>query len=362
VARLRDRHVRPSDAPIRLPENPVSAASITDPFPGAATALREQPHGLQDTNAYSGPIDMPALRELGEIGVRVIPLALGTSTFGWSVDADEAAAVLDRFAIQGGTLVDAAGRYAPERSEVILGRWMRDRGTRDQVLISTEVSRRPGLRSPHGGMATAVDDSLRRLQTDRIDLLFFHGDDESTPLEEGLSAADALIRAGKVRSIAASAYSADRLIEARVQAANGLPRFSAISARYNLMERADYEGQLELVSRAQRLAVMPSFALAGGILSGTVRRRSGIARDTRGQPRARHLNRRGRRVLSVLDRVATAHGCTVASVAIAWLLAKPSVVAPMASASRPEQVDELIAAATLTLSRTELLDLDRASA
>lgn len=338
----------PSEGAARLEE---LAAAVTTP----TTAEIE-------TNAFSGPITVPQRVALGGSGLEVHPLALGASGFGSSLAADEAAEVLDRFAALGGGLVDTADSYAAGRSERIVGDWMASRGTRDRMRVMTRVGRHPD----HRGLvprviADAVDASLGRLGIERIDLLCFHGDDPDVPLEESLGAVDALISAGKVRAIGAAGFPPERLIEARVLAANGLPRFEVLTARYNLMERRAFEGAPELVAHAQGLAVLPDVALADGFLGGRVRRRSDLRRDPRGERQARHLGRRGLRVLRVLDEVAAAHGTVPAAVAVAWLLSRPTVVAPIAGASRPEQVDALMAAATLILHRSELVELDRAS-
>ncbi len=255
-----------------------------------------------ESNTLSGPITVPVRSTLGESGIAAHPLALGGSTFGWTLGSDDAFSVLDRFAGTGGDLVDTADSYAAGRSESIIGSWMRSRRTRDRMCVMTKVGRHPD----HRGLApvdvrAAVDDSLLRLGTDRIDVLFFHGDDPDVPLEESLGAVDALITAGKVRAIGASDFSPERLIEARVLAANGLPRFELLTTRYNLMERRPFEGARELVAHAQGLAVLPYFALANGFLGGQVRRRSEVRRDARGERLARHLSRRGHRVLSALD-------------------------------------------------------------
>ena len=335
---------------------------------GALTATAERGDSRErveevTSNPFSGPITVPRRVTLAGSGIEAYPLVLGGSTFGWTLGADQAAEVLDRFAGIGGELIDTADSYAAGRSESIIGRWMASRGTRDRMRIITKVGRHPD----HRGLApdaikAAVDGSLARLGTDRIDLLCFHGDDPEVPLEESLGAVDALITAGKVRAIGASDFAPERLIEARVLAANGLPRFEVLTTRYNLMERRSFEGAPELVAHAQGLAVLPYFALANGFLGGAVRRRSDIRRDARGVRQARHLSRRGLRVLGVLDGLASAHGVQPATIALAWLLARPTVAAPVASATRPEQVDALVAAASVALQRSEIVELDRASA
>ena len=316
-----------------------------------------------ESNTMSGPIMVPMRTTLGETGIAAHPLALGGSTFGWTLGFDDAFAVLDRFAGIGGDLLDTSDSYADGRSETIIGEWMRSRRTRDRMHVMTKV----GRHSDHQGLApvdirAAVEDSLARLGTDRIEVLYFHGDDPRVPLEESLGAVDALITEGKVLAIGASDFSPERLMEARVLAADGLPRMEMLTTRYNLMQRRPFEGSTELVARAQGLAVMPYFALANGFLGGQVRRRSEVRRDARGRRLAEHLGRRGRRVLAAVDDVAFAHGVQPATIALAWLLAKPTVAAPVVSATRPEQVEALIAAASVELSRSELVELDRASA
>ncbi|MCD2443782.1 aldo/keto reductase [Agromyces sp. SYSU K20354] len=315
------------------------------------------------SNPLSGPITVPQRVTIGDTGLSGHPLALGGSTFGWTVDAEAAFAVLDRYAGTGGAILDTADSFAAGRSESIIGQWMASRGTRDRMVVSTRVGRHPEHRALGAvDLVSAVDDSLRRLGIDRIDLLCFHDDDVEVPLEERLGAVDALIAAGKVRAIGASDFSPERLIEARVLAANGLPRFEALTTRYNLLDRRPFEGAPELVAHAQGLSVLPYFALANGFLAGGVRRRSDARHDARGARQAAHLGRRGHRVLAALDAVAFAHGVQPATIALAWLLAKPTVAAPVVSATRPEQVEALMAAADVELQRSELVELDRASA
>ncbi|WP_395243463.1 aldo/keto reductase [Agromyces sp. MMS24-K17] len=350
----------------------VEADSASEPVPDAmlegvgAVAPVPEADGrtsLVETNAFSGPIRVPTPQPVGDSGITTHPLVLGGSVFGWTLGPDDSERVLDRFAAQGGTMLDTADSYAAGRSETIIGRWMASRATRDRMVVATKVGRHPdhpGLspESIHG----AVDDSLQRLRTDRIDLLYLHGEDPDVPLAETLGELGALIAAGKVRAVGASDFSPERLIEARVLAANGLPRLETLTTRYNLMDRSPYEGSTELVAHAQGLSVLPYFALANGFLAGRVRRRAEVAHDARGARLARHLGRRGARVLAALDDIAFRRGVEPATVAIAWLQAKPTVVAPVAGVSAPEQVDALMAAASLQLHRSELVELDRASA
>ena len=327
-----------------------------------ATVTAEQRVETITSNPLSGPITVPRRAAIGDTGLSAHPLALGASTFGWTVDSEAAFAVLDLYAGTGGSIVDTADSFAAGRSETIIGEWMTSRGTRDRMIVTTRVGRHPEHRARGSvDLVAAVDDSLGRLGTDRIDLLYFH-DDADVPLEERLGAIDVLIAAGKVRTIGASDFSPERLIEARVLAANGLPRFEALTTRYSLIERRPFEGAPELVAHAQGLAVLPYFALANGFLGGGVRRRSDARHDARGARQAAHLSRRGHRVLAAIDAIAFAHGVPPATIALAWLLAKPTVVAPVVSATRPEQVEALMAAACIELQRSELVELDRASA
>lgn len=318
---------------------------------------------LIESNPVSGPIRVPRKATLGDTGIAVHPLALGGSVFGWTLSHEASFDVLDRFAALGGELIDTADAYASGRSEQIIGAWLADRGLRERMTVMTKAGRHPEHRglSPRS-LQGAVDASLARLGTERVDVLFFHGEDPEVPLEESLGAVDRLIAAGKVRSIGASDFSPERLIEARVLAANGLPRFQLVTTAYNLMDRRGFEGAPELVAHAQGLAVLPYFALAGGFLGGRVRRRTDLRHDARGARLARHLGRRGHRVLAALDDIAEEHGVTPAAIAVAWLQSRSTVAAPVAGVSHPEQVDGLIAAASVQLQRSELVELDRASA
>ena len=322
--------------------------------------LRESP--VQPEAALSSRAFAPR-RLVPDTDLSVYPLALGGSVFGWTAGEDASLDILDRYRELGGNFIDTADSYAAGRSEVIIGNWMRARGVRERTVIATKIGRHldhPGLtpRSIIGG----VQDSLARLQTDYIDVLYFHIDDATVPLEESLGAVDVLLRSGQVRHIAASNFSPERLMEARVLAANGLPRFVALQSHYNLVHRAAYENSLALVTRAQGMAVMPYFALAHGFLAGKYRTRADTLGTARGFRAAAYLNRKSLRVLGVVERIAREHEVTPAAIAIAWLQGRGSVVAPVASASRPEQVDVLMQAAGIRLNRVDIIDLDRTSA
>lgn len=299
---------------------------------------------------------------LSDTGIHGYPIALGGSIFGWTVGVEGSVNILDAFREHGGSLLDTADSYSAGRSEIILGNWMRSRGVRDEMVVTTKIGRNldnPGL-SPRS-IIGAVEDSLERLRTDYIDLLYFHLDDTSVPLEESLGAVDILIRSGKVRHIGASDFSGDRLIEARVLAANGLPRFSALATHYNLLHRQPYESSLELVCGAQHIAVMPYFALAHGFLAGRYATKREAEGSTRADRAARYFGRGGQRVLGVVQRIATDYGVEPATVALAWLRARPGVYAPIVGASDPVQIPALMAAGSMRLEPATLAALDRAT-
>ena len=307
---------------------------------------------------------LPRLRTVGSSDLRVFPLAMSGNIFGWTADEDTTTEVLDAYAFDGGNFIDTADSYAAGRSELMIGNWMRDRGNRHDMVVATKVGKsadNPGLGAR--AITRAVEASLERLRTDYIDLLYLHIDDESVPFDETLLAVDELIRAGKVRYFGGSDHTGNRLIEARIASAQlGVAPMVALQNEYNLLRRRDYEGGLENVAGRQNLGVMPRFALASGFLTGKYRSRADLARNPRGREASQHLNRHGLRVLGVLDGVARAHGVKPATIALAWLLSKPFVVAPVVSASTPEQVRDLTLAASIQLSRGQVTDLDRVSA
>jgi aryl-alcohol dehydrogenase-like predicted oxidoreductase len=313
--------------------------------------------------ALTGPLSIVAQRKVGDSTLTVFPAALGGSVFGWTADDDTSLRILDRFTDLGGNLIDTADSYAGGRSEVIIGRWMRERRNREHIVLSTKIGRHadsPGLGPVN--MIRAVEASLARLNTDHIDILAFHDDDRSVALEDSLATAEWLIESGKVRYLAASNFSAERLIEARILSSTGLPQFLGIQTRYNLMHREEFESDLRIVSAAQSLAVMPYAALAGGYLTGKYRSKDDVASNTaRAADAVGYLGRKGNRVLAAVGRVAAAHRSSMASIALAWLLAKRNVVAAIASASAPEQVDAFMTAAGIRLTRAQMLELDRAS-
>lgn len=303
-------------------------------------------------------------RAVGPSALSVFPIAISGNVFGWTADVSSTEGVLDEFTALGGNFIDTADSYAAGRSEIMIGNWMRTKRNRSDLVVATKIGKsadNPGL-TPQA-ISAAVDASLNRLHTGYIDLLYLHIDDESVPFEETLLAVDSLISDGKVRYFGGSDHTANRLIEARIAAAQlGVAHMVALQNQYNLMNRGEYEGGLSHVAAMQNLGFMPRFSLASGFLTGKYRSRSDIAKSERGSEVAKYLTKKGARVIATLDDVAAAHGTTVATIALAWLLSKPNVVAPVVSASRPEQVGELMAAPGIQLTRHQRSDLDRASA
>lgn len=317
-------------------------------------------------------VDFPTLarrRLLGSAGPRVFPVAIGGNAFGWTASDDAAEAILDEYRGLGGNLIDTADSYAAGRSESIIGDWMHSRRNRDDLVVATKIGKgaeNPGLGAD--AVTAAIDASLRRLRTDRIDVLFLHVDDKEVPFEETLVAVDENVRKGKVRFVGASDHSGNRFIEARVIAAQlGLMPFIALQCRYSLTHRTEFEGALAGVAEQQGLGVMPRFALDGGFLAGNYRSRSELDLNSTGNivlggDAETHLNRRGQRILSTLDRIAAEHESVPASIAIAWLLSKPTVTAPVVGASNAGQVADLVSAIDIQLTRQQVAALDEVSA
>jgi aryl-alcohol dehydrogenase-like predicted oxidoreductase len=303
---------------------------------------------------------------LGRTDLEVFPICLGGNVFGWTADEAQSRAVLDAFLAAGGNFIDTANSYLVEhgQSETIIGRWLSGRGQRDQIVLATKVGGGSGeLRNLRPEtIESECQASLERLQTDRIDLYYAHFDDQKTPLEESLRAFDRLVRSGKVRHIAASNYSPERLREAlELQREHGLAEFTVFQPHYNLVER-EFESTLLPVVREWDLAVLPYFALAKGFLTGKYRPGGEEVQSPRAESARSYLERGGVAVLEALDEVAQAHGEPVSAVALAWLRAQPTVVAPIASARTTEQLEQILPAATLELSSAELERLSASSA
>jgi aryl-alcohol dehydrogenase-like predicted oxidoreductase len=312
---------------------------------------------------------MAPTRRLPHTDLDVFPVCLGGNVFGWTANEAESCAVLDAYASGGGNFIDTADAYSSwvpghvgGESEAIIGRWMASRGLRNRMIVATKV----GLLSGLEGLAPetirhAAEASLRRLGVERIDLYYAHKDDPKTPLEETLHAFDALVRDGKVRYLAASNYTAPRLAEAlAISSRAGLVRFVALQPHYNLVHRSEYDAELEGLCARESVACLPYFALAKGFLSGKYRPGAQVA-SARADSARVYLDARGVRLLAALDAIAAAHDTTVAAVSLAWLLAQPTVVAPIASARTVDQVRELLPAASLALSAEEVQRLDDVS-
>ncbi|HYG07599.1 MAG TPA: aldo/keto reductase [Stenotrophomonas sp.] len=316
---------------------------------------------------------MTSPRPLGRSGLLAQPIAFGGNVFGWSADERASFALLDAFVEAGFNLIDTADAYSAwvpgnggGESETLIGRWLKRSGKRDQVLIATKVGKwkeRPGLTADN--TAAAAEDSLRRLQTDVIDLYQAHEDDDATPLEATLAAFGRLIEQGKVRAIGASNYSATRLRDAlETSRQYGLPRYETLQPEYNLYDRAGYEQELAPVVAEHGLGVISYYSLASGFLTGKYRTVEDAGKSSaRGQAVVRqYLNGRGLRILAALDDVAAAHSATPAQVALAWLIAQPGITAPIVSATTVTQLGDVLAAARLRLSDAELAQLSAASA
>jgi len=293
---------------------------------------------------------------------------LGGNVFGFTVKGEEAFALLDRFIAAGGTMIDTADVYSAwvpghvgGESETLLGEWLRRRGRRDDVLIATKVGYDKGLKAAH--IAEAVEASLRRLGTDYIALYYAHKDDAATPLEETLGAFDRLVRDGKVRSVGASNYSAERLADAlAISEREGLAAYTVLQPEYNLMARDSFEGPLQQLSIDRDLGVLPYFGLASGFLTGTYRSPDDLGKSVRGRGMDKYLTDRGFNVLGELDDAADELDSPPAQVALAWLAAQPGFTAPIASATRVEQLEELLGVFTLELTGEQIERLSAASA
>jgi len=312
-------------------------------------------------------------RPLGRSGIQIAPLAFGANVFGWTVDEPSAFLLLDTFVDHGFNLVDTAdvySKWAPGNSggesETVIGRWLRQGGgRRDKVVIATKV----GMEMPGGkkGLAkkyilAAAEESLARLQTDRIDLYQSHNEDPATPIEETLAAYAQLIREGKVRAIGASNYSAASLAKALEASERGkLPRYESLQPMYNLYARSEFEAQLAPLCVEKGIGVISYYGLASGFLTGKYRSEADLAQSPRGQGVKKYLNERGMKILAALDEVAKSVHAKPSQVALAWLMARPAVTAPIASATSVAQLRELMASAELELDRAAMERLNRAS-
>lgn len=312
------------------------------------------------------------MRKLGRSGLQVSPLAFGGNVFGWTADEQTSFQLLGRFVAEGFNFIDTADMYSRwaegnegGESETIIGKWLKQSGKRDKVIIATKVGMEMG--PDKKGLApayirSAVEDSLRRLQTDYIDLYQSHQDDEATPIADTLGTYDDLIKAGKVRAIGASNYSAERFQESLgISKEHNLPRYETMQPNYSLAERAGFESGLQKICLDNEIGVIPYFSLAAGFLTGKYRSEADLANKPRARMVKKYLNERGFRILDALESVANETGSTPGRVAIACLMAQPGVTAPIASATSLSQLEELFEATRLSLSPDQLKRLDTAS-
>jgi aryl-alcohol dehydrogenase-like predicted oxidoreductase len=309
-------------------------------------------------------------RKLGRSELAIAPLVLGGNVFGWTADEATSFSILDAFVDAGFNAIDTAdvySRWSPAgggASERVIGAWLKASGKRDKVVIATKFGMemaddKKGLSAKW--MAQAVEDSLRRLQTDHIDLYQSHRDDEATPQEETGEAFAALIAAGKVRVIGASNFTADRLVAANALAAkNGWPRYETLQPLYNLYDREPFEGELAAACAAEEISVIPYYGLASGFLTGKYRSEADLAKSPRGRGAKKYLGERGLRILAALDAVGARLGATPAQISLAWLMTR--ITAPIASATSVAQLGELLGAAKLRLNAEAIADLHAASA
>jgi aryl-alcohol dehydrogenase-like predicted oxidoreductase len=311
-------------------------------------------------------------RRLGQSSLEIAPLAFGGNVFGWTADEKTSFALLDAFVAGGFNFIDSADAYSRwhpgnqgGESETILGKWLKARGNRDRVIIATKlgIEMGPGKKGlSRAYMIQAVEASLRRLQTDYIDLYQSHRDDPDAPIEETLSAYGELIKQGKVREIGASNFSAPRLAESlRLSATLGLPRYQSLQPHYNLVERQPFEGELEDLCLKEKLGVIPFYSLASGFLTGKYRSAADAEGRARGSRVAKYLTDAGSRVMAALDAVAKRYNATPAQIALAWMLARPSITAPIASATNIDQLREIMRAPDIKLDRDAITQIDKAS-
>ena len=312
-----------------------------------------------------------SMRPLGKSGIQVAPLAFGGNVFGWTIDEATSLQLLDAFVEGGLNLVDTAdvySRWVPDNkggeSETIFGKWLKKPGNRAKVVVATKVGKEmgPGWKGlTRAYIRSAVERSLNRLQIDSIDLYQSHEDDTSTPLEETLGAFGELIQEGKVKAIGASNYGASRLAESlEVSKKLGVPRYECLQPGFNLYDRADYEGPLEQLCLKEEIGVIPYYSLAAGFLTGKYRSEADLGQRARGAKVKNYLNERGFRILKALDEAAQKLNLTPARVALAWLIARPSITAPIASATTLEQMKDLIASTKLKLDVDVIESLNKA--
>ena len=343
-----------------------AAPAMTDAdariIPDVAAAT-ETAHPSAPIPVQGPPVGAAMRVPLGETGSRVFPLILGSAEFGWHVDLAASHAILDAYRDRGGNALNTSDGYASGRSEHIIGEWLARRGARDEMVLGVRVGTHPdheGLGSVN--LIRSVEASLTSLRTDRIDILYLDASTTpSAPLEDTLATAEWLIEAGKVRALGARGLVASQLVEARILCSAGYPRITALDVPYNVLRQGDFDGDLRLVAGAQGIAVTPSQALEHGYLAGAHRSRSLLAPSVRGAQLAAAMNRRGTRTLRTLDRIGAELSIPTSAVAIAWLLAQRTVVAPIVNVFAEKHVHELMQGVGTKLSRTQLAEIARAA-
>lgn len=311
-------------------------------------------------------------RALGRSGITISPMVLGGNVFGWTIDEKTSFKVLDAYVDGGLECIDTADVYSAwahggtgGQSETIIGNWLKKSGKRDKVIIATKVGKpmgegKKGLSKKY--ILQAVEDSLKRLQTDYIDLYQSHDDDKETPLTETLETYTELIKQGKVRAIGASNYTGDRLEQAlEISNTSGLAAYQTLQPEYNLYDRQDFETGLLSVCQTYEVGVIPYYSLASGFLTGKYRSEADLKKSVRGQGVKKYLDKRGLAILDALDEAATTYKTTPASVALAWLIASPGITAPIASATSEEQLKSIIHATQLNFDKQTLELLNKAS-
>src|SRR5690554_391120 len=310
--------------------------------------------------------------KIGQTNVEVAPFNLGGNVFGWTLDEKKSFEILDAFVEAGFNFIDTADMYSywvdggdGGQSETIIGKWMKERGNREQMIIATKVGGQTGtnpIDASRNHILKAVEKSLKRLQTDYIDLYYLHYDDDKTPVEETLRTFDELVKAGKVRHIAASNISPERLKESlEFSDKNKLAKYQALQPLYNLVERKGYETDYAPIVAEHNLTVFPYYALASGFLSGKYRSEADFNKSPRGQGAVKYLNEQGLNILKALDQIAEKHQTVPASVALAWLAAQPNIGGPIASATSVEQLKQILSSVSLHLDKTDLELLDNVS-
>lgn len=338
-------------------------STLPSTSPDAAPPVTRRPHPSAPIPVQGPAVGSNVRVALGEGGPRVFPLILGGAEFGWNVDLESSHAILDTYVELGGNAVHTADSYSSGRSEHIIGQWLHSRGLRDDIALAVRVgghADNPGLGPVN--LIRAVEASLTRLRTDRIDVLSLDATtDPGSSLEDTLATAEWLVETGKVRALGAMGYSAAQLVEARIFASAGYPRITVLDVPFNVLRRHEFDADLRLVAGAQGMAVTPSHALEHGFLAGRQRSKIRGALSVRGAQLAANLNRRGSRTLRALDAVGAELGVPDAAVAVAWLLAQRLVTAPIVNAYAPQHVEELAQGVGVRLSRAQLADIARAS-